>query len=110
MASPFPTSRHPGLYDEIRPGRPRSINDEQIADLLLNTTQTDSQDSCPPEKLLIPVRKGAIFTGIKLGHVWKPHPQGGGKNSISDSKKQDFLPPRSLNRRHEVFRQTVPLL
>jgi transposase len=34
----------PGLYDEVRPGRPRSIEDERIAELLSKTTQTRPRD------------------------------------------------------------------
>jgi putative transposase len=33
----FVQHRVPGLYDELRPGRPRSIDDEQIAALLKRT-------------------------------------------------------------------------
>ncbi len=33
----FIERRLPGLYDELRPGRPRSIEDEQVAALLKRT-------------------------------------------------------------------------
>jgi len=34
----------PGLHDELRPGRPRSISDEQVADLIQRTLQTPPPD------------------------------------------------------------------
>jgi putative transposase len=37
--------RIPGLYDELRPGGPRSIEDEQIAELIRKTIDTKPKDS-----------------------------------------------------------------
>jgi putative transposase len=34
-----------GLHDELRPGRPRSVSDEQVAELVRRTLQTKPQDS-----------------------------------------------------------------
>ena len=36
--------RIPGLYDELRPGGPRSIEDEQIAELIRKTIDTKPKD------------------------------------------------------------------
>ena len=36
--------RLPGLHDELRPGRPRSISDEEVAMLVRKTLQTKPQD------------------------------------------------------------------
>ena len=40
----FLDQRIPGLYDELRPGGPRSIEDEQIAELIHKTLKTKPQD------------------------------------------------------------------
>jgi putative transposase len=67
----------PGLHDELRPGRPRTFDDEQVAQLLLKTIETQPKDgsnrwSC---------RTMAAETGIPkstVQRVWsnfgvKPH-------------------------------------
>lgn len=43
--------RVPGLYDELRPGGPRSIRDEEVATLLRRTVKTK-----PKERAVPPVR------------------------------------------------------
>lgn len=65
-----------GLHDELRPGRPRSISDEKVAELLQKTIQ-----STPPEKTHWSCRDLAAETGISKSMVqrlWhdfglKPH-------------------------------------
>jgi putative transposase len=65
-----------GLHDELRPGRPRSIRDEKVAQLLQRTIQ-----STPPEKTHWSCRDLAAETGVSKSTVqrlWhdfglKPH-------------------------------------
>ena len=40
----FLERRLPGLHDELRPGRPRSLRDEEVAELLLKTIETKPED------------------------------------------------------------------
>ncbi|GGV07911.1 hypothetical protein GCM10010182_28850 [Actinomadura cremea] len=40
MAQAFLADRLEGLSDEPRPGRPRSVTDEQVADLIARTLET----------------------------------------------------------------------
>lgn len=42
--SSFLSKRIAGLYDDVRPGRPRSVNDERIAQLIKTTLHTRPQD------------------------------------------------------------------
>ena len=67
-----------GLYDEIRPGRPRSIQDQSVADLIERTTR-----SRPPDGTHWSVRSMAESCGVSkstVQRIWKvfglqPHRQ-----------------------------------
>ena len=74
----YGTQRLPGLYDEPRPGGPRSIRDEQIAALIRKTLKTKPKDgthwSCRT------IAAEAKFSKSTVQRVWKafgiqPHRQ-----------------------------------
>jgi len=59
----------PGLHDELRPGRPRSIEDERIADLIMDTLQKQ-----PPGETHWSCRTMAAEAGVSkstVQRVWK---------------------------------------
>lgn len=60
----FVQHRLPGLYDELRPGRPRSIDDEQIAALLKRTLSRR-----PAESTHWSIRQAAQASGISRSTV-----------------------------------------
>jgi putative transposase len=60
----FVQHRLAGLYDELRPGRPRSIGDEQIAALLKRTLSRR-----PAESTHWSIRQAAQASGISRSTV-----------------------------------------
>ena len=40
----YARNRLPGLYDELRPGRPRTVDDERVAELITKTLHTKPAD------------------------------------------------------------------
>jgi putative transposase len=60
----FVQHRLPGLYDELRPGRPRSIDDEQIAALLKRTLSRR-----PAQSTHWSIRQAAQASGISRSTV-----------------------------------------
>ena len=72
----FLTEGLTGLHDEIRPGRPRTVSDEQIAQFIDTTLQTK-----PENETHWSCRKSANETGVSkstVQRVWtafglKPH-------------------------------------
>jgi len=67
-----------GLYDEIRPGRPRSISDEQVAELIRKTLDTTPRDGT--HWTIRSVAKDAHLSRPTVHRIWKafglqPHRQ-----------------------------------
>jgi len=67
-----------GLYDEIRPGRPRSISDEQVAKLIRKTLDTKPRDGT--HWTIRSVAKDAHLSRPTVHRIWKafglqPHRQ-----------------------------------
>jgi putative transposase len=67
-----------GLYDEIRPGRPRSISDEQVAELIRKTLDTKPRDGT--HWTIRSVAKDAHLSRPTVHRIWKafglqPHRQ-----------------------------------
>lgn len=60
----FLAQRLPGLYDEPRPGAPRTYSDDKIAELIKRTLQTQ-----PPDATHWTCRSTAKATGISKSHV-----------------------------------------
>jgi putative transposase len=63
--SRFVKHRIAGLYDEIRPGRPRTIEDEQVARLIRRTLQKKPKDGSTHWS----VRRAAKDSGISKASV-----------------------------------------
>jgi putative transposase len=61
----FVKDRISGLYDEIRPGRPRTIDDERVAGLIRKTLQKKPKDGSTHWS----VRQAALETGISKTSV-----------------------------------------
>lgn len=47
----FMARRISGLYDELRPGKPRSIDDERVAELIQTTLHSKPSDGAPERSL-----------------------------------------------------------
>ncbi len=67
-----------GLYDEMRPGGPRSISDEQVAELIRKTLNTKPQNGT--HWTIRSVAKGADLSRPIVHRIWKafglqPHRQ-----------------------------------
>ena len=65
MAGRFLKHRINGLYDEIRPGRPRTIDEERVAGLIRKTLQKKPKDGSTHWS----VRQAAAETGISKSSV-----------------------------------------
>src|SRR4249920_209115 len=61
----FIERRLPGLYDDMRPGKPRSIDDERVAELINTTLHTKPADGATHWS----VRSAAAETGISKSSV-----------------------------------------
>jgi putative transposase len=61
----FVTHRLAGLYDELRPGRPRSVADERLAGLIRQLVQTKPKDGATHWS----VRRAATATGMSKTSV-----------------------------------------
>jgi len=61
----FIERRLPGLYDDMRPGKPRSIDDERVAELINTTLHTKAADGATHWS----VRSAAAETGISKSSV-----------------------------------------
>lgn len=58
-----------GLYDEIRPGRPRSISDEQVAELIRKTLNTKPRDGT--HWTIRSVAKDAHLSRSTVHRIWQ---------------------------------------
>src|SRR4030095_3371632 len=63
--SRFIERRIAGLYDDVRPGRPRTIDDEQVAQLIKTTLHTKPANGSTHRS----ARTGAAETGISTTRV-----------------------------------------
>jgi hypothetical protein len=93
MAVPIPCPWRGGLYDELRPGRPRPISDERVAQLVRKTLQTK-----PPNSTHWSIRQIAGETGVSkstVHRIWQAfglQPHGVHEVSISERKCIPLLP------------------
>jgi putative transposase len=72
----FIERRVPGLYDDVRPGKPRTIDDERVAQLIKTTLHTKPVNGSTHWS----VRTVAAETGISKTSV-----QGGVRNSVFEA-------------------------
>jgi putative transposase len=79
----FVKERLRGLYDEIRPGRPRSIDDERVAGLIRKTLQKKPRDGSTHWS----VRQAALETGISKTSVHRYFQLFGLKPHLAESFK-----------------------
>lgn len=93
MPKRFIERRVAGLYDDVRPGKPRTIDDERVAQLIKTTLHTRPADGSTHWS----VRTAAAETGISKTSVQRyfqlvglqPHRSG----SFGRGRDGDYSPP-----------------
>jgi hypothetical protein len=65
----FPKCRIDGLYDELRPGAPRQIGDDEVAEIIRQTLETTPRDAT--HWSLRSIAKAAGFAPSTIHRIWK---------------------------------------